>query len=313
MVVGDTSLTTTGASPTFISNGDLTKSFDGKAGGYGTNETSQYTANANMAGVTSTNFNWNVPGGGTFDAKTFIVSQNLGYSGFTGSESYQLAASPTVGGAFTNIAGATGTAGTTDSVINVLSSSTATTVGKLKASMSSLVSTGGNSYALMQEILAIPDQLTPITGNTAVADSTYNASYPASHSVDGRAALEWAAADGTAGHTLTITLGTPGSSVGAILFEGEAGATRTCTFDVYFDSDVSPTITGVTLTDAETAVLKLTTPRTASTMKLVFGAETGGITAIEEVMPFTVTPAPEPASLSLLGLGALALLRRRRA
>jgi hypothetical protein len=266
-----------------------------------------------MAGVTSTHFIWNVPGGGTFNAKTFIVSQNLALGTFTGSELYQLAASPTVGGSFTDITGAGGTAGLNDSNYNVFSSSTATTVGKLQASMSSLVTDGTTSYAVMQEILAIPDQLTPITGNTAVADSSIGG-LGASRAVDGKAATEWAAADGVAGHTLTITLGTPSSSVGAILFEGQPGTGRITTFDVYFDSDLSPTITGVTLLDGDTAVLKLTTPRTASSMKLLFGAENAGdVTAIEEVMPMTLAAVPEPASLSLLGLGALALLRRRRA
>ena len=293
----------------FTNNGDMALALDGGVGGYGQSNANKFTDYSNNG---PTFFQWARPSG-TFTARTFITQQGASYP-FVLPGPYQLSINSGGGGTFVDIAGhnEAGVGGTSPFVVTSLPELVTGSAAQIL--FSSLNRDGSNGFAVMQEVIAIEDQLERLTISSASASSTLGG-YFVDDAFDNEAHLAWASAVSAPGQTLTLNLAEPGK-VGALWITGVD--TRDEEFDIYFNGSLTPAVTGVEWDGIDnSAFIKLDTPASnVSSITLSFtNAPNGGsaVHYIGEVIPFAiVAPVPEPSSACLVGLGAALWFTVRR-
>ena len=285
---------------------------DGGVGSYGYSNANKYTTLANNG---PTFFEWGLPSG-TFSAKTFLTVQGGVYFDFNTPSPYQLSVNNGGAGAFVNVAGHNDAGVQLTSPFVITSFSEPITGSKVQVVFDSLFHTGGNVFAVMQEGVAIQDQLERVEISSAVASSTLGG-YPATQAFDNQGHLGWAAATSLPGETITLTLATP-SDIGALFISGVDS--RDELFDIYFDGSLAPAVTDVEWAGTDNSVfIKLDSVATdVSSIALVLkNSPNGGANVhwIGEVIPFEIIEpivVPEPSSAWLLAFGGAALVARRR-
>ena len=302
----------------------LINAMDGRVGTYNIGAATRNTpwgSNDPSLGPGAAYIQWSYTG--TFSART-IISEQAGTfgGGFETSSPYQLSANSAGGSTLIDIAGQSSTGEPTASPYVITSSVTPIVASTLRATYSKLYKSGASGYATMGEIIAVADALTPVAITASAAttvlggDDPGNPNYRDEYAWENSSHRGWAAASGdNVGAELTLTLAEP-SDLQAIFIQGSPVADRSETFDIHFNGSSSPTVTDVSLGvgTPNTAFLKLDSIAigvTSITLRFTAPASEGNVHWIGEVIPFEVL-VPEPASATVMGVGAVALLLRRR-
>ena len=241
-----------------------------------------------------------IRGRAPFTAGTVITSQNVG-GGFFSPMSYNIqldGGSPVQSGA--------GLVGSTAINVTTLASKQTVQTLRVNEAMSTFNGTTGTHYGDMNEVLILPDRLA-VVPSTASATGTIFGSAAGLNDLQGGDNY-WGGSNGSS-VTLTFSRAETISALVLVNLETVPGSSAPLTFNI-LDSlsnlDASVSMSENNSTD-EFVGIKFNTPVTTSFLK--FNFTNAGNAGMLEIIPLE---APEPASLGLLAVGGLALLKRRR-
>jgi len=294
----------------------LTDAIDLKGGSWSESQ-AEILSTANQASF----MEWDMPSG-TFKAQT-VFAYRSPFSGFTTDSPWHLEMFNSVTAAWQTI----GVSGAGAHNLSTIAMGTPNITGtKIRAIFDSLNSPGG-IYMSMGEMLVLPDHMEKVTNSyTASASSQFNPSYGAANAIDFQESSEspragWLSANDP-NAWLTLTFASP-TTLNALLLSKNSFYSS-AVVDIYVNGGAGDgSITGTKVAgnvDLSTIgnlsnfnVFKFDSNLTNVnflTVKFISGGSTDGLQGLAEVTPLFI---PEPASLAMLALGGVMLLKRRRA
>ena len=184
--------------------------------------------------------------------------------------------------------------------------------------------TNNTAYADFNEVIILPDVLVQLEGVKAAASHTTSGS--AANLVDNKADTGWQARAGVSGGpaagtqfspTLTFTLGTaaePLQQVDAIVFSSWTHSALNQPSNFTLKDGAGNVLAHITMVpeNGRDWILPLEFTKSLVTDKIVMEFDAGTDFLFRDVMFFRKVVVPEPATMSLLAMGGLALLRRRK-